>query len=621
MKTYKQFKEVKPEITVNNIRGILTKMNILLLDSIAENDGIYACRVILGNHEFNKLEIGTNGKGSSFEYSLASGYAEFMEKLQNRYLYDELRTSYAIKKNVDALSSNSEFKNKLYAENLILDFKYDEREEYWTLEQVLNHFGSELMLLFHTISIPELKIFLLDILRVDENSILMIPCYSQKNNNEEFIPIDLIMYAVGSNGMTAGNSQDEALLHGFCEIFERYALQQIYYNKLTPPTIPLEDFIDTPIYDKIKCLQRNKGYEIIIKDCSLGKGLPVIGVIIIDTRNHLYNFKLGSSFVQHIAIDRCLNEVYQSNKGFIGLDIEFILPKDHIQEVFSGTLMSNYHKILETGSGIWPLSILFSSPSYLYSGANPNFGLANDKDLNYCIDIVSNLGFNIFIRNNSITDFPTYYICIPGMSQVLYSKEDYENKYAKNILDFTKTYPDLSNITLDEARRLAKAIESRVDNGFSFDLSRDYFVFSDDEDILRLDTNIFLGMLNYFIGDYHKSRKFISRYIKSKPIKSKANYLKAMLDYIDIAHINQLPKEETKIILERIYGVCMANEVINNMLNPLNIFQHYIFPDYFNCDKSELEKASNIFSLLKIEKKLNDLACKNKISYKQILNL
>lgn len=84
---------------------------------------------------------------------------------------------------------------------------------------------------------------------------------------------------------------------------------------------------------------------------------------------------------------------------------------------------SNYHKILVSSSGIWPLSILSPTPSYEYTGENPNWGLSNDDDLQYCFKVVEQLGFNIYIRNNSITGFPAYYIMIPGMNQVLFSKK------------------------------------------------------------------------------------------------------------------------------------------------------------------------------------------------------
>lgn len=34
------------------------------------------------------FNIGTNGKGRSYDFSLASGYAEFMERFQNRLVFD-----------------------------------------------------------------------------------------------------------------------------------------------------------------------------------------------------------------------------------------------------------------------------------------------------------------------------------------------------------------------------------------------------------------------------------------------------------------------------------------------------------------------------------------------------
>jgi len=80
MKKYKEYKDETPERTINLIRSILTDLDLLLLDSNANCDNIFACRVILGNHDLAKLGIGMNGKGSTFEYALASGYAEFMEK-------------------------------------------------------------------------------------------------------------------------------------------------------------------------------------------------------------------------------------------------------------------------------------------------------------------------------------------------------------------------------------------------------------------------------------------------------------------------------------------------------------------------------------------------------------
>lgn len=440
MKKYKEYKDETPERTINLIRSILTDLDLLLLDSNANCDNIFACRVILGNHDLAKLGIGMNGKGSTFEYALASGYAEFMEKIQNRFLCDYIHTFYGTKEFVNTLPPDSMYKKKIHKENVALDFRYDEREEYWTLEKVLTSFGSELMLLYHANNIEELKSILIDVIKIEENHILMIPCFSKRDNDEVFVPIDLILHAIGSNGMTAGNSESEALLHGFCEIFERYALKNIYYGELTPPTIPIDEFSDTPVYEKIKYLIEKKGYEIIIKDCSLGKGLPVYGAIIIDKQNHLYNFKLGSDFVPYIAVDRCLNEAYQSTKGFIGLPIDFSWTNNQKNTLNEEVVNSNYHRILESSSGIWPLSIFSPIPSYEYTGENPTWGISNDSDLQYCFNIVEQLGFNIYIRNNSITDFYVGKgIKKFNFSPILHSGKAADKKYDVNINHLIET--------------------------------------------------------------------------------------------------------------------------------------------------------------------------------------
>lgn len=124
-----------------------------------------------------------------------------------------------------------------------------------------------------------------------------------------------------------------------------------------------------------------------------------------------------------------MNEAYQSTKGFIGLPIDFSWTNNQKNTLNEEVVNSNYHRILESSSGIWPLSIFSPIPSYEYTGENPTWGISNDSDLQYCFNIVEQLGFNIYIRNNSITDFPTYYIIIPGMNQVLFSRKAYEENF------------------------------------------------------------------------------------------------------------------------------------------------------------------------------------------------
>ena len=63
--------------------------------------------------------------------------------------------------------------------------------------------------------------------------------------------------------MASGNTPEEAILQSLCEIFERYAISEMYNKGLTPPTIPFEYFEGKSIYNKINYLTKDKGFELI----------------------------------------------------------------------------------------------------------------------------------------------------------------------------------------------------------------------------------------------------------------------------------------------------------------------------------------------------------------------
>ena len=86
MKPYKRRSATE---TITEIRRILDSLNLLLKETHFISTDLFSCRVNLANSGLDMLNIGTNGKGSSIEYSLASAYAEFMERLQNHCLLEE----------------------------------------------------------------------------------------------------------------------------------------------------------------------------------------------------------------------------------------------------------------------------------------------------------------------------------------------------------------------------------------------------------------------------------------------------------------------------------------------------------------------------------------------------
>lgn len=78
-------KDECPEITVSRMRETLGTLGITMQAStISAGNGLYSARLTDPIHRW-----GTNGKGSTAAYCLASAYGEALERLQNQMAYNK----------------------------------------------------------------------------------------------------------------------------------------------------------------------------------------------------------------------------------------------------------------------------------------------------------------------------------------------------------------------------------------------------------------------------------------------------------------------------------------------------------------------------------------------------
>lgn len=603
MRKFKQYKAVSPEETINRIRVILNNVGILLKESSCEKDGLYACRLTINNDGMSALDIGTNGKGRSYEYALASGYAEFMERLQNGVVYNQTPLDFMVKNILETHDEASPMKRAIIDKNLQSNFVFDVNETVWDADTVINTFCSDLKL-FYNIEKDKDVYTKIKMLVKDEQA-LMVPVYSVTEGKEILYPIKWALMATGSNGMCAGNTPSEAILQGMCEIFERYSAYQIFFNHLTPPTLDIELFKDTIVYSKMKSLINRYGYEFIIKDCSLGKGLPVIGLLIINHKNNTYNFKLGADFVPAIALERCLTEVYQSRRGFIGLSL---LNRETTNDY------ERYSKMLQNGTGNWPESIFYATPSYHFSGFDESLGLSNSVDLKYGCKLISDLGSNLYIRDNSYLGFPTYYVMAPGLSGICRDITELDNnkqadpafimsKY-RGSFDFDK---DINSFTKEVDFSLKKKGE------FNFN---ELVPFYKSKELSDLDPNLFLCMAYYKIGNYQKAYDYICSFLRGKDNEYK--YYFAASEYILLRHLNNVKDVDVKSTLTIKYGKELANDVIKDMYSPEDIFKYYNFNRHFNWKDMNTNKNSYFLSFLTLDRKLKKAISSNPIKQSKL---
>ena len=578
----KPYKVLKPEETISRIRASLNRVNIFLKeDTYNKNDKLFTTRVSIANNGLDKLNIGTNGKGTTYLYALASGYAEFMERLQNGILFRGIKSAY--KDSLRLLPNSSIYKKSIIEKNVSLDFLYDPREKECVIEKDIDKNEDFYLKMFPFLSGKnEIREFLQEVLGFD--TLITVPFFSLKKNAEIYLPIEVLWYSCGSNGMASGNSKEEAIIQGFCEIFERYAGYEIYRNNLTPPNIPISEFKNHKVYNLITSLIEDNGYELIIKDCSLGLGLPVLGVMVIDKNNCRYNFNLGSALDPYVALERCLTELYQGDKRLSWYNIKF--------EDYSGNkklseeyIYINGSKLFVDSSGYWPKSLFSLESSYEYKGLVEGLNKSDKEDIEFIKNKIYSLGFTAYIRDVSFLGFNSYYIIVPGMSQFQSHKTHY-SVLGETISDL-HSIRNIREVSSSELIKLCKSLNKdykflKLIN-FNFN---DLIVYHKNYDLLDLDIELLLFMLNYKVGNLEESFYYISEFITEKDF-SAYRYYYCIKDYMSLK-----TKEYTDEDIAQCLGVVYSDiidEVIEDLKDPEKILSGYEWPSCFNCERCQIK--------------------------------
>jgi len=596
----KQYKHNTPEETVNKIRGILSGIDILLLEKHFINSNRYSCRVSIGNNGLADLNIGTNGKGRSFEYSLASGYAEFAERLQNRILLDAHRMVSDKTFNIYSFSNDAK-------EELSYTFAPEEKaikpEDLSPVVQKeirkLCRVGDDLPI---STFFPNAK---------NGEGEICIPFYDDQNQTEEWFPINFVLRVTGSNGMASGNTPKEAVLQAICEVFERYAIRELYYRKITPPEIPLSEFRGTEIYDRLMEYKEATGHELIVKDCSLGIGLPAVGLAIIDRESQSYYFKVGVDFVPSIALERCFTETFQGRKTLDGLPYDFT---DYNNDKYKtpAELEGNLLNLFVTGTGVWPAAVILGGePSYPFKGFDPSYGQSNKQDFEIARRLIRDNGCTLYIRDNSVLGFPSYFVLVPGMSEIT-ERDPLDTTYR-----FTETMTNLEEI--NHLGRLTPEMAQDILNGikdnYNLIKSEDFrlkhvLVYNVNKDLCDLELDMLASLLSCYLGDMEGCVKYLAAYLQGKD-KGVYRYYYACLDYLKTC--NALNAETARKTVSLLYGEDLAREIAEDFKDPHAIFQYYKLPNCPDCDNCRLVDECRNRQILTIKKKIKAIELKRNI--------
>jgi len=564
-----------PANTISKIRDILRQIPIFPV--IEEKWGAIFDEIWWVHLCHPQSGIFTNGKGLSPDFALASAYGEFIERLQNQVFF---------------LIKDWDFDGALFNE---FHFYFSPDEKYIALKDLFAQFPQALRDVFsYDTNIDNSYLYYFanetpPMLR-SKGDFVAIPFYNLFDDNVIYLPLPFLKYYYGTNGMCAGNTSQEAITQGICEILERYVIiRETLFRNLSYPTVPNKYLVKCgKLYEIIEKIKSIDGYELVVKDCLPITNLPVLCVILIDRKNKKYFVKFGAHPVFAIALERCLTELLQgrifNNFPLISLEDSIISNKNEIQSE------KNVLEIFQTGSGIYPISLFFEVPNNYYFSWK-SFS-SNDEILKYLFSILRDLNTKILIRDVSFLNFPSYYIVIPKISEYFYwNKEDcIRIGKKKTIRSFMRSLHECSEQMIEDILKF-------TEEGYGSDKTIDSLLglpVKNTFPLTKVTYDQFLAAAYYHQRDIKKSYQYIKRFLKSLSNVKQVNdnilqYYQCARDYLAIL-LNGNNKGESLEVLKYIHSEDMLQEILDDFSDPDKIFKYYPKLSCWKCNNCEKKK-------------------------------
>lgn len=592
----KFYKKCSPEETIHRIREILYKCGIYIMELSDTQDGFYHSHLHIANGELLQFGMQTNGKGMTPAYSLASGYAEMMERLQNNMLIGGKER--ATKSYLDTLPKDSLYRKKLEEADAVLGYvAYPDEVKM----KLLDYFNSPDCIFLENQKQFTLKNGDKDFL---ENAELnCVPFYNIFRHRSILIPQGVY---TSSNGMCAGNTPAEALVQGFCEIFERYALRKIMLEECVPPQIPFSYFEGTAIYEKIQNLQNRK---IIVLDCSFGMKLPVVGTLIIDTEHYRYRLMMAGASTATVALERCLTEHFQASHPEDAMHDMFIYKQFPGRSPYETRLINYLWSVNRCDGELDVMRLLTGESDYPFEGFHTLIGNSHEEELGYILrEIIKPNGFECYIRDNSILGFPSYHIFIPKMSDVSRVYNDDDNHYAMVEEYFTEKILNLKSQSKGFLHQLAdNYVNSRANaRGFETTVFGN-FLYNQSTLENKPDSTLFLATLYLQCNDYENAYLQLKKFIEGLDAVEDSEmkpYFNCCLQYLKLKKDGS-SEEVIAYKLNLAFEEKMVKEVMVDM-SADDQLQYYDLPTCPHCEHCPVAETCYYVDAMRIAKSIQN---------------
>ena len=435
----RRYKEITPEETVKKLKGLLEKLGIEVEEKWSDESsvGTYSLRVCIKG-----TDIGQNGKGMTKEFAMASGYAEFFERMQNGI-----------------------FRFRMEEPTKEIPFRNAPDEKHLTVEELMSKENAVFQNILkknskENVSKQEQINYIKEVLNETSNLVpkedyTSLPYYSVKNQDIIYVPDRLFSYLYDTNGMCAGNSKEEALIEGLSEILERYVGIKIFKEKFTLPEIP-ESYLEKfpKVKKMVEKLKENSQYYFRLVDCSLGGKYPVAGLYIIEKNTGRFGFKMGAHPDYGIAMERCFTEAAQ------GRDI-YEYAETCLFDFYGGENSKNRNlsEFIFSDLSAAPYQVIGEKADFAFTEMPDVSTLDNKTILQNLVKTILQDGYDILVREVSFLGFTAFSIAIPGMSEVSF---DPDATYFNKFITMQSLLKNLKNINPNNIKEIIPIMETIV---------------------------------------------------------------------------------------------------------------------------------------------------------------
>nr|WP_208293483.1 30S ribosomal protein S12 methylthiotransferase accessory factor YcaO [Zophobihabitans entericus] len=397
MKTYIPGKDAALEDSINYFQKQLKKFNLEAKEASWLNPVPNVWSVHIQNVECPLCF--SNGKGSSKKSALASALGEYFERLSTNYYFSDF---YLGQKNADA------------------DFVHYPNEKWFAIddeEGLPKGLLSKKLLKFYD---PDNELTGRDLIDLQssnmERGICALPFVQQSDQKTVYVPVNLIANLYASNGMAAGNTQNEARVQALSEIFERAIKNKVIAEAISLPEIPTDILKSYPnVFEAIATLEQ-EGFPLYCYDCSLGGVYPVICVVLFNPKNGTCFASFGAHPDFGVALERTVTELLQ---GRSLKDLDVFSPPSFDNDDVADLSNLETHFIDSSGSISWDL---FKKDAD-YPFVHWNFSGETKQEFANLMQIMNKQKTEVLIMDYEHLGVYTCRILAVGMSEI-YPPED-----------------------------------------------------------------------------------------------------------------------------------------------------------------------------------------------------